>query len=270
MKAVRLMSPAYLVPLETPDQFVSALTDADIGTLPAAAGPLKERVGGCAHKVVRWAFEAQGLYAPGGTLAIVDGPGAPPDPDIFIDDRRPDAPGNRPRGAYMPVPLDWQPAVEPASVPPNSPPTPPNPPDPPLWHARAAAIEVNGTAVTVQVRNRGASAAPGVTVEVWWIEWDGVLPPPPWGNGAWQKLSSQPAQTIPPWPGPEPPVSFGPYTLPSKPTGTRLLLVAEATCATDRANSDTVTALPCSTQATPLVDLIAGDNNLGLRLHIVP
>jgi hypothetical protein len=42
--------------------------------------------------------------------------------------------------------------------------------------------------------------------------------------------------------------------------------MARATCADDRANTDPTTCLPCSRQSTPLIDLIAGDNNLGLRV----
>jgi hypothetical protein len=65
-------------------------------------------------------------------------------------------------------------------------------------------------------------------------------------------------------------VQFGPFTtLPTTPKGARLLIFAEATCPGDRANSDPATALPCSTQPTSIVDLVAGDNNLGLRLYTI-
>jgi hypothetical protein len=39
-----------------------------------------ERIGGCVHKVIRWAFEAQGLYR-----SFTNAPGYPPPVDIFIE-----------------------------------------------------------------------------------------------------------------------------------------------------------------------------------------
>jgi len=51
------------------------------------------------------------------------------------------------------------------------------------------------------------------------------------------------------------------------PTGAgRYLILAEATCLGDPSNADPTTPLPCATGPTPIVDLVAGDNNLGLRL----
>ena len=261
MKAIGLMSPAFMLPLETPDQFVSTLIDADHDTpLPVALGPLKDRVGGCAHKVVRWAFEAQGLYATMDPLAVVDKPGKPPARDVFIDDERPDSEGDYPRGGYMPVSLEWHAA-----------------PNPSPWHASDNAIRVTGNPVignqvSVEVRNRGQLAANQVTVQIWWIHWQPGQPVPPWDKGTWNSRPPSAAQTVPAWLNPpvlNPPVTFGPFTLPPQPSGRRLI-VAEATCAGDRANTDVSTGLPCATQPTPIIDLIAGDNNLGLRLHVVP
>ena len=89
LRAIKLM-PAYNVSVvETADQFVTTLIDADIATWPASSGPLKDRAGGWAHKVVRWAFEAQGLYATTDPLKVINRPGSPPPVDIFIDTRRP-------------------------------------------------------------------------------------------------------------------------------------------------------------------------------------
>ena len=39
------------------------------------------------HKVIRWAFEAQGLYNPFGK--ITNAPGTPPPVDVYIKDLRP-------------------------------------------------------------------------------------------------------------------------------------------------------------------------------------
>ena len=272
MKAIRFMPQAFLAPLETPDQLVSALTDADRSTLPATFGPLAGRVGGWAFKVVRWAFEAQGLFATSNLLDVVDAPGKPQDRDVFIDDRRPHSEGNFPRGGYMPVSLDWQPVPNPP-IPEPSPAVPPNPPNPPLWHATADAIRVVGNAVTVvEVSSRGPSPTTGVTVQVWWNDWPSGNPPA-WNNGTWNLLGTSAQQPVAPWPAR---TQFGPFSatgpadLPTAPSGRRLLIVATATCAADPANSEASTTLHCSTLPTPIVDLVAGDNNIGLRRHDIP
>lgn len=44
--------------------------------------------GGAYHKVLRWAFEKQGLYQPAGAPVPVVGEGSPPAVDVFIDDGR--------------------------------------------------------------------------------------------------------------------------------------------------------------------------------------
>jgi hypothetical protein len=258
MKAIRLMPPAFLVPLETPNQLVSTLTKADVGTLPAPSGPLRGRVGGWAHKVIRWAFEAQGLYATTDPDEIVNAPGKPRDRDVFIDDGRDDSPGGFPRGGYMPVSLDWQPVA--------------SPPGPPRWHAAAPAIQVAGDTVSVEVSNRGPSPAPQVRVAVWWAEWSTTQPDPPaWNDGAWHSLGTSVPQTVAPWPAR---TAFGPFSaagidaLPTLPAGRRLLIVASATSPSDRANTDPFSLLPCALLPTPIVDLVAGDNNIGLRLHV--
>jgi hypothetical protein len=49
------------------------------------------------------------------------------------------------------------------------------------------------------------------------------------------------------------------------PAGRPRFILAAATCRADLANIDQVTGLPCVTGPTPIVDLVAGDNNLGLR-----
>jgi hypothetical protein len=243
MRAIALLGPASAVPCATADQLVSALIDADVGTLPVASGPLHDWVGGVAHKVVRWAFEAQGLYATTDPLAVVDAPGYPPDVDIFIDNGRPPLEGKR--GGYMPVSLDWSGAHPP-------------------WHATA--ITINGGQVTVGVRNRGPNPATGVKVRVFWADFPDIANPPTWGSRAWTILRGPNApQDVPAGPGSVP---FGPFT--GLPVGAgRRLILAEASCAADRANSDRATGLPCATLETPIVDLVAGDNNLGLVVQKV-
>jgi hypothetical protein len=249
MRAIGLLGPAIWTSVETPDQLVSALIDADIGTWPVPQGPLQHRVGGWAHKVVRWAFEAQGLYATTDPLAVIDAPGKPPDVDVFIDTKRPNSEGDYPRGGYAPASLDWHTGS---------------------WQACPAAVQVvNNDRVLVEVRNRGQSLANGVTVQVWCIAWPPNTAPPAWNPERWTDLGSSAAQAVPAWPT-NPPVQFGPFVgLPTPPTK-RLLILAAATCPADPANNDPVTGLPCATVPTPIVDLVAGDNNLGLLVHNFP
>jgi len=248
MRAIGLLGPSMWAPAETPDQLVSALVDADIATWPASSGPLEDRVGGWSHKVIRWAFEAQGLYATTDPLDVVDAPGNPPDVDVFIDDLRPDFHGRVCRGGYTPVSLDLHSA---------------------RWQARPDTVVVEGDHVSVYVRNRGATAASDTVVQVWWIDWSGGTPIPKWYAPDWNSLGASGAQSVPPWP--EPPLKFGPFSgLPSAPSGRRLLILAAATCPADRANNDPITGLPCALVPTPIVDLAAGDNNLGLRIYTIP
>jgi hypothetical protein len=114
MRALQILGPGGIVPAHKPDQFVSALIDADIGTGPwDVTFPetyqkkwMFSRVGGCVHKVIRWAFEAQGLYR-----NFVNTPGQAPPVDIYIEDGRTEA--NRAAGglqygpgSYYPVSLE--------------------------------------------------------------------------------------------------------------------------------------------------------------------
>jgi hypothetical protein len=240
MRAIDIL--ATMVPTVTPNQFVGALSDADIGTWPLPSG----WVGGCSHKVVRWAFEAQGLYATTDQMAIIDTPGQPPDVDVYIDNGRPNSEGAHARGGYMPVSLDWTASPAP-------------------WHATAGALQFGTGTVSVTVANRGPLAALGVVVQVFFVSWPTTQPVPPWDKTTWQALGAQGPQTV----AGGSQVVFGPFNGFPTVSG-RYLVLAAATCPADPANIDPSTGFPCSTQPTPLVHLVAGDNNLGLRLVTVP
>ncbi len=69
-----------------PEVFVTNLQNADLTT-----PNFKGIAGGALHKVVRWAFEKQGLFQPGaqpGQGNNVDTEGNPPEVDVYIDDGR--------------------------------------------------------------------------------------------------------------------------------------------------------------------------------------
>jgi hypothetical protein len=262
-----------MVPAHEPDQLVSTLIDADIGTeiwdvtFPPIGAPLPvgetrfqfRRIGGCVHKVIRWAFEAQGLYR-----VSNNGPGFPPPVDVYIKDLRPDPTSSGAikygPGSYVPVSLHCDDAQAQSDVPPG-------------WQADPDAIIVaSGTGeITVKVGNRGTELAQDVEVSVWWHEWP-AGPPPVWDT-SWTQcaLSGSGAigiQDVDPTDPADPTTlkTFGPFAAVPLPAGTRYLLLVQATCGDDRANTDTATLLPCSLEPTPLVDLVANDNNLGLRV----
>src|SRR2546425_3133991 len=247
MSAIQAIGAAAMVPPEKPHQFVVLLQAADTGLVATTTGPLSHRLGGWAHKVVRWAFEAQGLDEKADESVIIDAPGKPPDVDVFIANGRTDVTGVPPHdGGYMPVSLDWDSSPLPA------------------WHATQNAVKINGNTVTVDVRNRGLVKAQNVKVRAWWIRWPlGQSVPPPWDPKTWTKLPGHPAHDVP---------AGGHHTFPNfmgVPTGAgRYLILAEATCPLDPSNADPTTPLPCATGPTPIVDLVAGDNNIGLRLLV--
>lgn len=69
-----------------PDIFAGELQSADLTTPQFKGIP-----GGALHKVIRWAFEKQGLFQPGaapGQPQTVNTEGNPPDVDVYIDDGR--------------------------------------------------------------------------------------------------------------------------------------------------------------------------------------
>jgi hypothetical protein len=137
------------------------------------------------------------------------------------------------------------------------------------WHAHRHALVVDSGNIKVRVRNRGQKNAAGVKVSVWYAVWKKNTSPPPWGSPKWKRISSTvAAQTVPAWPHPA--VTFEPFPLPAFPSNTRLLILAAADCAADPANINSATGLPCANGPAPIIDLVAGDNNLGLRLLEVP
>ncbi|MDP2004175.1 MAG: hypothetical protein Q8K45_00720 [Rubrivivax sp.] len=253
MRATALLGPASVVPARSADQFVSALIDADIGTvdwdidpspLGRAAAPI-QRAGGTVHKVVRWAFEHQGLYATDDPQAEVDGVGRPPLVDIYIAGCN-----GRAGGGYAPVPLTW--CTDPQAAAPG-------------WHAAAEALWQERGQVRVSVSNRGELPAGGVTAACWVAQ---VGP----GPLAWLELSptAQPQQGATVGPQAIAPFSFTASNGAAPLKGDCFVLV-QATCAADRANLDPAAQLACSSGKPPaeperVTDLVANDNNLGLRV----
>jgi hypothetical protein len=148
VRVIQTLGPVGFVPTTTPYVFANALMDADISTAfllpdPTVFRPFKARArrGGAVHKVVRWSFECQGLWAPGMGPRIWNGRGEPEAYDVYIEDGR--------QGEYD-YTAQWQ-AVPPhlrVAAQPNV-----NDPD--------AAPHFNTTSfVFVRVYNRGANPTP--------------------------------------------------------------------------------------------------------------
>lgn len=288
MRALALLGPVGVVPAETPDQFVSALIDADIGTeewrlesdWPFFNGEVRScnKTGGFSHKVVRWAFEAQGLYAKD-ERTVVNGPGEPPAVDIYIEDRRQEGTSEiHAPGTYTPVSLDWgnSNALE------------------PYWSASDDAVSYDRKAgrVKIKVRNRGIARATEVRVRLWWFDLPADCsaaelstcrfePQAKRARLTWhaettgQKTSPSavPAITIPAREstkmlqnvagGKE---RYADFLVPERDKGNRLLLLVEASSLEDRANTDERTDFACSRLPSLLSELVACDNNLALRI----
>jgi hypothetical protein len=134
----------------------------------------------------------------------------------------------------------------------------------PAWQADPYAIRVEADGIYVVVGNRGAEDALDVHVSVRWIEWP-ANSRPTWNSAGWSQSPPIAARDIPAWSANE---QFGPFEF-APPGPGRYVVVAVATCVDDLANLN-VPSFACSYMETGLVDLISGDNNLGLRVVVVP
>src|SRR5215207_1703194 len=188
--------------------------------------------GGAYHKVIRWAFEVQGLFRPPG--APNTAPGAPPQVDVYIDDGR--------AGTYAPYLADFTTTAD-------------------VWNRH---LPDGGTAheeplagfpsfVYVRVRNRGTASATDPSVKLFHADPAAGLDwPAAWTPAATAQLAAS---------GPIPSggqTVVGPFSWsPASPGPIALLASAAATG--DASNADTISG-PLSHWR-----LIPNDNNLAQR-----
>ncbi len=251
MRAIALLGPANLSPARSVDHFVSALIDADIGTREWTIVPTwpefgppaqRTRTGGMVHKVLRWAFEMQGLRATDDPSEIVEGAGRPPRVDIFIPGI-----GTREDGGYHPVALSWSEDTDAPA---------------PGWHAGHQGIWRDGEKIVVKVAQRGQQVAHDVSVRVW---------ARPVGNGPWWELCPvDPAHKTVGVRGQQTFEFHLPRDVSGHPADGPVLVFASAHCPADPSNLEPATGLPCATGLPPvekpsLTDLVANDNNIALR-----
>jgi hypothetical protein len=222
------------------NQFATALMEADVGTQEFDYKGSTRR-GGMLHKVIRWAFEKQGLYqiSPSGPE---NRPGDPEPVDIYID--------NRCGGEY-----DWK---SDWSAPRNA-----------IWIRHAADGKPadqeprpgQTNYVYVVLENRGAETARLATVEVFAAV--GAVTSK-WDRGRWYRLQPAVGAGIPADVPPKGRTRFGPFEwVPQRKV--RNALLASATVDGDRSNIDLAANLPCADGPVAVIDLVPSDNNLGYR-----
>ncbi len=256
VRAIRALGPASTAPALDAYGLAGALLDADVGTgslLPDEAlfapFPARRRRGGAAHKVVRWAFERQGLYAPAAGRRPWNAPGDPEAVDVYIDDGR--------NGQYG-YTAAWE-AQAPhlrVSATPN-----PNDPDVPP-HANVSSH------VFVRVQNRGLQPNPQpATVRVFVAR----VPPagrPRWRLGPgtgnpWAELQGEVGATTSAVVPPGQSVEFGPFRWRPPVAGLHSLLAC-VDAPGDRCNALSPT-LACAIGPTRLDHLVPLDNNIAYR-----
>lgn len=187
--------------------------------------------GGAYHKVIRWAFEVQGLFRPPG--APTTDPGAPPQVDVYIDDGR--------AGTY-PYLADFTNTAD-------------------IWNRR---FPDGGVAheeplagfpsfVYVRVRNRGTASATDPSVKLFQADPAGGLGWP----GAWTPAATAQLAASGPLPSGGQTV-VGPFSWSSASAGS-IALLASASATGDASNADTISG--------PIEHwrLIPNDNNVAQR-----
>jgi hypothetical protein len=246
MRAISLLGPDSLAPARTADQFVSALIEADLGTgewVVDAAWPYEQdpctlrRRGGRVHKVIRWAFEQQGLYATEDPVAVAEGVGRPPSMDLYIADGR--CPDRRSGGgAYWPVPLGRSTDE--------------------LWHASRRGLSRDGVEVKVQVRQCGAAPMPPHRVRLWYTksEGDRWLPVGKTLSSVSGEVSDAAAAAVASF-------SLEPADLAQQ----DLWLLAAVDTDADPSNLPSGQTPPALSAWDELVELVANDNNLALAFR---
>ncbi len=240
---------AILQPLELPRNLPSM---GDTSPLPVPW------TGGRARKVVRWVFEAQGMFPPDPNKNH-NAPGQAPQVDIFIPDMRPCIERTEhghidyEPGSYAPVSLDWTGERR--------------------WQADPNAFSVSNGHLSIDIGNRGRDMATGLRLRWWFGLMSGSPADPNWEDNDQVTWFELPGQTIAATiaPGSIIRCEYEPE-LQDASAFTHILILVEVSCPDDRANSSADGLLPTAIAvgelppANPreIVDLVANDNNLGL------
>jgi hypothetical protein len=263
--AIKALGPAAMVPGVEAYALAGAMIDVDIhqmdpwqpdgGLFPPLKAP-EPRRGGAVHKVVRWAFERQGLWAPPTGPRPWDKAGEAELVDAFIEDPRPWIEDSR-RGTYEYTP-NWE--AQPPHLLIASQPVLGSLDSPPHRNVKSF--------VFVRVQNRGTDPNPGNSTVTVFVSREGGGGPSPWhpaggGPHQWVALPAQPPAVVTPGGF----ADFGPFEWQPSHQGAHGLLACVDTPA-DRCNAF-VAAYACATGPTPLDQLVPFDNNIGYRRVIV-
>ena len=211
--------------------FATALMNADLGDWTSEG-----HAGGAYGKVLRWAFEKQGLYQPAGTATPNNQAGAPPAVDVYIEDGR--------HGEYPYQPNHWNCQA--------------------IWNRRhndgGATHEEPVVGATnfayVKIKNRGAQPATNVVVKAYHANPAAGLVYP----NDWQPMTTAqlPAANVPPNSSAE--ITVGPFQwIPSQVGHECMFMVVSANG--DPSNIGNLTA----GDSIPEWRLVPNDNNIGQR-----
>lgn len=242
-RAVGSLAAGSITPTPNPGVYATALMNADIGT-----ANFEGYRGGAYHKVIRWAFEKQGLFQPAGAPRPVTRPGAPPAVDLYINDGV-DYLGNQRNGEYMFQPVHWECRD--------------------IWN-RLSATPGGGGGVHetpivgrtnfafVRVKNRGTAAATNVAVRGYSADPGAGLSWP----GDWRPMLTPQLNVVNIPAGGD--VIVGPFKWRPTVVGHECMFM-EVSSAADRSNIDPATLFPSATGPTPEWRVVPFDNNIGQR-----
>jgi len=220
-----------------PDDYALNLMESDIGTADFEGQP-----GGILRKVVRWAFEEQGLYQPNAdpdSTTPVTEKGNPEPVDVYIDDGR--------HGGYEYKEVFWE--------------------NEDIWnrHNPDGGSENQTSCMNtlnhlyVRVKNRGTETAQNAVVRGFHCK----LSPNLLWPGDWNPLItpelSPPGGTI----GPGASVVVGPFEW--RPQSSQECILMYVSADGDKSNADIATGCPCANGPTRIDRLVPFDNNMGQR-----
>ncbi len=270
LEGIALLPRVYQEAGQYPEDLAAKMRAAD-GAARYVAGPNQinplfgDLPGGAVRKVIKWAFEEQGLYLPPAPATPCSGRGpngTGPDSgkgqlsDLYI---------GASRAGYLPYCEGIFDTTDDLWL--QIPGTAANP-----AAALAAPLVNQPNSIFVRVRNRGVAAASQVKVKVHWradrrsSQWD------PGSLGGWIEIPAPaglPTSIAGTAPACTPGVqTFGPFqwTPPSSPNG--WVLLARVSSSEDASTLDT--DFPCAHFAIPLARVLPYDNNLALRRYPSP
>jgi zinc metalloprotease ZmpB len=207
-------------------------------------------LGGYYWKVIRWAYEKQGLFQPLGAPVPVTTVGAPPPIDVFIDDGRQGEYQYGPANPFPWLQRFWETTEIWNRLEPDGQPE----------HQTPMAGRTNHA--YVHVRNRGTQTANGVRVHGYHCRPSaGLVWPDDWQPMMTASLTV--AGGIPS--GGK--ALVGPFAWRPQHRGHDCMFMS-VSAPGDRANNDPASAMPCAAGPAPLWQMVPCDNNLGLRAVI--